>query len=58
MAIRILDERIADRVVREVMKVKSDSCKLIAIELEKQDRDLRRAILQVVWSSPNVLTEI
>ena len=56
-----------------MMKVKSDFCRLIAIELEKQDRaklsrliveliredrDLRRAILQVVCSSPNVMTEI
>jgi len=57
----------------EVMKVKSEMCspmqvileesskerfaKLI-VELVREDRDLRKAILEVALSSPNVVTEI
>lgn len=73
MAIRLPYERIADRVVREVMKMGSDVCSAIEVILENQDKEqlsrlivelvredneLQRAILEVVWNCPNVVTQL
>ena len=72
-AIHFSCERIANRVVRGVMKMRSDVCSPIAVVLENQDKEqllrlmveliredkeLRRAILEVVWSCPNIVLQV
>ena len=39
-------------------QVSKEELAKVLVELIKDDRELRRAILEVVWSCPNIVTQI